>query len=436
MNPKKIKVAWICRFSNQRVRSHLPISRSWVDRVIQRVTNKSNTYHPADYDIWISNGIVEMESMEEIELHVISPCDYLSSSPIEFYESGIYYHFYVNEVYSLRNKFLRKLGWKEDYEYKTNRKYISDIVNSISPDIVHVIGADCIFYSLSTLDIPRTVPIIVQLQTLLNDPEFEKNYLIPHDIYMLRSKGELEVLKRANYIGTGVKYFYNIIHNSLVHDAVILNINLPLTEPVNEEESEKPFDFVYFAKDIEKSVDYAIEAFALAAKQKPGITLDIVGDYSPEYKEILDRRINDLGLTENVRFEGKLPTHDDVLKQIRLSRFAVLPMKIDLVTGTIREAMANGIPVVTTITPASPNLNVKRESVLLSKKGDFQAMADNMLRLLTDKDLAERIKENAMNTARERESNRQIISQWLIAYKVCIDNFRNGTPIPDDLLNK
>ena len=433
---KKIKVAWICRFSNQQVRSHLPISRSWVERVIQQVTNKSNIYHPADYDIWISNGIIEMESIEEIELHVISPCDYLSTSLIEFYENGIYYHFFVNEVTSLKNKFLRKCGVREDYDYRSNRKYILNIINSISPDIVHIIGADCIFYSLSALDMPCTLPIIAQLQTLLNDPDFEKNYFIPHNIYMLRSKGELEVLKRANYIGTREKYFSDIIHDSLVHDAVILNIILPLTEPINEEESEKLYDFVYFAKDIEKSADYAIEAFALAAKQKPGISLDIVGDYSSQFKEMLDKRINDLGLTENVRFEGKLPTHDDVLRQIKLSRFAVLPMKIDLVTGTIREAMANGIPVVTTITPASPNLNVKRESVLLSEKGDFQAMADNMLRLLRDKDFADRIRENALITAEERESNQEIVSQWVIAYKACIDNFRNGTPIPEDLLNR
>ena len=144
----------------------------------------------------------------------------------------------------------------------------------------------------------------------------------------------------------------------------------------------------------------------------------------------------DDGEGENVRFEGKLPTHDDVLRQIKLSRFAVLPMKIDLVTGTIREAMANGIPVVTTITPASPNLNVKRESVLLSEKGDFQAMADNMLRLLRDKDFADRIREIALITAEERESNQEIVSQWVIAYKACIDNFRNGTPIPEDLLNR
>ena len=100
-------------------------------------------------------------------------------------------------------------------------------------------------------------------------------------------------------------------------------------------------------------------------------------------------------ITKNVIFCGPLPTHDDVIKQIRKSRFAILPLKIDLISGTIREAMANGLPVVTTITPATPKLNETRESVLLSEKGDFKAMAENMLWLINDNEVAIKLKKNS-----------------------------------------
>lgn len=436
MNQGKIKVAWITCFSNSMVRRHLPISKSLLEKFSRLVWKKSNDYVPIDFAVWVSNGIEEMENIPNVELHLVSPCDYLSVNKIEYNENGIYYHFFVNEVTSLKNKILRKLRLKEDYEYISNRKYISNFIDSISPDIVHIIGAENIYYSLSALDIPDSIPVIVQLQTLLSDPEFLKNYHLSKNLYNIRSIGEERVIRRCDFVGTKVKHFIDLIKGTISQDIIFVKTTLPVAEKVHFSEDEKKYDFVYFAKDIEKSADYAIEAFALAAKHKPGITLDIVGDYSPQYKERLNYRINELGIKEYVFFEGKLPTHDDVLKQIRLSRFAVLPMKIDLITGTVRESMANGIPVVTTITPASPTLNEKRESVLLSEKGDFQAMAENMLRLLNDKDFANMIRENAWITAGERESNKQIISQWVSAYKACIDNFRNGTPIPEELLNK
>ena len=432
----KIKVAWITSFSDSRVRKHLPISKSLLERFLRWITGTSENFVPADYAVWISNGIEEMEKFSEVELHIISPCDYLSTERVDYIEKGINYHFFKNEVRSLWFKVREKLKCRSVYDYKENKKHISEYINSIKPDIIHLIGAENIYYSLSVLDIPKSIPIIVQLQTLISDADFRNNYMLSEHLYNIRSLGEQKVIRRSDFVGTRAQYFIKIIKGTFSKDSVFLRTTLPLSEIINKREDEKKYDFVYFAKDIQKSADYAIEAFALAAKQKPGITLDIVGDYSPEYKELLDSRLNELGITDNVHFEGKLPTHDDVLRQIRLSRFAVLPMKIDLITGTVRESMANGIPVVTTITPASPILNAKRESVLLSEKGDFQAMADNMLRLLRDKDFADRIRENALITAEERESNQEIVSQWVRAYYACFDNFRNGTPIPEDLLNK
>ena len=55
---------------------------------------------------------------------------------------------------------------------------------------------------------------------------------------------------------------------------------------------EKKYDFVYFAANVSKAGDYAIEAFALARYQMPGITLNMSGFCSPELKATQDKRIN------------------------------------------------------------------------------------------------------------------------------------------------
>ena len=144
--------------------------------------------------------------------------------------------------------------------------------------------------------------------------------------------------------------------------------------------------------------------------------MDIVGSGSTDFVEQLHRRILELNLANNVVFEGRLATHEDVITQIRKARFALLPLKIDLISGTIREAMANGLPVVTTVTPATPSLNEKRESVLLSQQGDYDAMALNMCKLLEDEELAKRISDNALLTSSESSSNTELMNGWKKVY--------------------
>ena len=218
-------------------------------------------------------------------------------------------------------------------------------------------------------------------------------------------------------------------------EAIILNLGLALQDHIVKDETEKEYDFVYFAANISKAADLAIEAFALAHKTKPDITLDVIGAYADEYKSNLDSIIDKYGITEAVTFEGSLPTHDDVLRQIRLSRFALLPLKVDLTSGTIREAMSNGLPVVTTDTGdfGTQKLNLKRQNVLISPIGDHQALASNMLRLLDDENLAEMLRQNAYQTRSEVRSNEMTARRYVEAYKACIDHSKNGTPLPTSI---
>ena len=94
---------------------------------------------------------------------------------------------------------------------------------------------------------------------------------------------------------------------------------------------------------------------------------------------------------DNVTFTGELPTHEDVLENVATARVALLPIKIDFIPGTIREASALGLPIVTSITDGTPLLNEKRNCVLLSEGGDHVSMAENMINLLDNPDLADEL---------------------------------------------
>lgn len=435
MSDKKIKVVWLCHFSNEEVHNHLDLGEGCLKRVIRKIIRKPLNTKVSDFAVWITNGIKEMELFNEVELHVVSPYPYLRESIQEFIINGVSYHFYKNQEELLCARLFKIKGKAKKKEYRKNRKVVSNIICNIQPDIVHLFGAENPYYSLSLLDVSKTIPTIVQLQTLLSDPDFKNNYPINDVSYRMKSTIEQQIIKSATYIGTKATKYRKIIHDTIASDAIILNTTLALEEPLYIEKCDKLYDFVYFAANINKAADLALEAFGRAHQKNPTITLDIIGSYDVNYKTQLDDIIKQFEISDAVVFEGKLLTHDDVLCQIRKSCYALLPLRIDLISGTIREAMSNGLPVVTTDTGklGTQKLNNKRQNVLISPIGDHQALADNMLRLLYDEQLADTLRQNAFQTRSEVKSNAMVIQKYVEAYKACIDNFNNGTPIPESL---
>ncbi len=420
MNNKKIKIVWLCAFSNKSIRSHLSFSWWYWGNMLRRALGMKQH---VDYAVWDTNALAEMKHYtDKVELHVVVPHSGIAKIH-EFEDSGIFYHVFWHESDIITEKIKRKLNLRSEKSFPKNRKTIARLINKIQPDIVHVIGIENKFHSMSVLDIPKDIPVIAQLQTLVNDPRFKASCGVSEKEYAYNSEMEKRILMRADYIGTQVTRFREIIAKEIKPDAIFVDTSLALSEPVIQEEVKKEFDFVYFAADISKAADLAIEAFGVAYKDKPDITLDIIGGYSSELKSSLDHRISELGIGDNVTFEGKLTTHDDVMRQIRKSRFALLPLKIDLVSGTIRESMACGLPVVSTITPATPNLNKKRECVLLSEMGNHKAMAQNMLRLVENPEYANLLRENCLHTTNERITNKEIVEDYVSTYYNCLRDF-------------
>ncbi len=437
---KKFNVVIICNFSNPKIQEKLNLKMSFWEFTLRKLLKKQTDIDKlvGEYGVWNTNAFCEYEKLvDEVELHVIAPHNYLDPTLQEFELHGIWYHFFQNEDSLFINRLKNRLPFiSKSLSYHSNRKYIKQYIEHIKPDIVYLIGAENPFYSLSALDIPRSIPVLVHLQTLMNDPEFEKNYPISHANYVLRAENELKVLKRADFIGTGVQKFVHILRTSLIPNALILNTRLAVGENIEiNKRINKEYDFVYFASNINKAFDLALEGFALAYKENNQITLRVVGFYDAPYKDAIDTRIRELGLQDSISFTGLLPTHADVLNEIQRAQYALLPLKIDITSGTIREAMACGLPVITTITTdGTPELNEKRETVLLSKIGDHQALADNMLKVMDDPSLAESLRQNGEVLMKEQYSNAAAVKQQIACLHAARSYFIDKVPIPADLV--
>ncbi len=430
---KKIKVVWIANFSNSEVREHIAYRTHLIEKLLKKLTGRSAIL-PSDRGQWVTNGIKEFESFDDIELHVIAPVMKLSKRQVSFEIRGVHYIFFRDESGSFVEFIKRNLNPNHCCKYEKNSRSIVRFVMDIVPDIVHVIGAENPQYSLSLLGIPSTIPTIVQLQTLLASPFFKDGYTISNLLFQKRLKCEREVIRRADYVGTSSIKFLPIIKTVIKSDVIALTMPLALAEQINIQQEEKEFDVIYFAKDINKAADWAIETFCRASLVHKGLTMHVIGGYTKNYREMLEHRLQQFSIKDKVVFEGELSTHNDVIRQVRKARVALLPLKVDLVSGTIREAMCNGIPVVSTVTSGTPVLNRNRESILLSEKEDFEGMSTNLIRIIEDQDFAETLINNAAKTMYERTDNYTRMRTSVAVYSACIDHFRNKTPIPSKFL--
>lgn len=431
MNEKRIKVVWVSHFSDTQLREHLHFDRFYYRLLLYRL-NRKRLLVNHDYAPWIRNGINQFEQFNDIDLTVIHPHYGVSRGIQRFTSNGVKYVCFRSEDDNWFSYVLASLIKGYHSNYHRNSHIIVEEIKTIHPDIVHFIGAENPDYSLSALDVPSSILCLVSLQTLMSAPGYCDNYPINKDLYVFRSKVETDVIKRCDYIASDIKSFQQEITKRIKPDARFVELPLAVGVDIDLSCEEKLYDFVYFAGNISKAGDDAVEAFAIACKKHPNIVLNLSGDYTSEYKAALDERIRELGIERNVIYSGSKASHEEVLLQIKKSRFALIPLKVDYISGTIREAMACGLPVVTTITQGTPKLNESRESVLLSEIGDYHSMAENICRLVENGELANMLRENALITIKDLYGNEAFMSKWREAYYSILENCNNGKQMPDD----
>ena len=103
-----------------------------------------------------------------------------------------------------------------------------------------------------------------------------------------------------------------------------------------------------------------------------------------------------MGIEDKVLFLGKSSEIDKILCSIDLF---LLPSETESFGLVALEAMAHGVPVVSTNTGGIPEVNKHGFSGLLSDVGDIKSMTENALEILTNQNTLEQYKRNALEVA-------------------------------------
>ena len=140
-------------------------------------------------------------------------------------------------------------------------------------------------------------------------------------------------------------------------------------------------------------VSCAIRAFAGVAQRYPAARLTIAG--SGPCRERLESLARELGLQDAVTFAGRLD--NSALPELyRTASVALNPSRVDNMPISLLEAMASGVPVVSTNVGGVPYLINDGETGLLVAAGDHAAMAAAALRILDDPGTRARLTGNAL----------------------------------------
>lgn len=427
---KRIKVVLISRFSNPQVRERLPLSKTKVMKFMAKVAGVTIIDVDRDALPWTTAIINELSQRDEIELHVIAPQRGLKRLSYEFEMNGVNYHFIRTDLPFGITQVSEKLlpQWQR---YRILRWQIKRLLKSIKPDIVNQIGCENPNVAYHMLD-RKDCPMYLTVCTIADNPLRSKYAVVP------RWRGELErrILNSTIYFGISNKMWRDLVV-AKNPQAVVLKFAFPLLFP-KVSDSPKEFDFVCFSVMLKNTKGYtdAIEALELIIDEYPQVRLNIVGDpiYEKEQVERYKQRIKERGMEGNVLFTEPFSKHEDLMVHIQKSHFALLPVKMDAISGTTLESMMCGLPVVTYRTTGTPLLNADKQTVLIAEMENISDLANNMRRLLGSEKLADELRQNGFEYVRKQVNNEAAMSLMIREFGEVIENYRNNTPISQELL--
>ena len=159
-------------------------------------------------------------------------------------------------------------------------------------------------------------------------------------------------------------------------------------------------------------IDVVIEAFAIVLQHHPSAKLYLIGDGPLRNK--LESLVHGLGLSGHVQFCGAMP-NEKVAEWYERADIFVNASFLDNSPLSILEAMSSGVPVVTTAAGGISSMVRHEGTGLLCPVGNARALAEQVMRLLREPELARNIAHRAHHelAAHRWVSVRQ---KWLEVY--------------------
>ena len=164
-----------------------------------------------------------------------------------------------------------------------------------------------------------------------------------------------------------------------------------------------------------KRIEDVVRIFANVVKKVPSKLL-FVGD-GPE-RPVAESLARELGVCDHMRFVGKQEQMEEIMA---IADLFLLTSEYESFGLVALEAMAAGVPVISTNAGGLPEINIHGETGYLSNIGDVADMSRNAIELLSNTPMLDQFKENARAQS-DRFDIHYIVPQYEALYEKCLEH--------------
>ena len=168
-----------------------------------------------------------------------------------------------------------------------------------------------------------------------------------------------------------------------------------------------------------KRVDDVIQIFKRVQAEIPSKLL-MIGD-GPE-RQHMEELCRKLSLCDDIRFLGK---QDAVEELLAVSDLFLMPSGSESFGLAALEAMACEVPVISSNVGGLPEVNMHGTTGFLSDVGDVEDMAKNVIKLLSDEEVLNRFRKNALKQA-ERFDIKHVLLEYENYYQEIIEKTKHS----------
>ncbi len=206
-------------------------------------------------------------------------------------------------------------------------------------------------------------------------------------------------------------------HGFLLHDIRLIPNGVDITRFSPTQENTSSDDLARVVVCItglryEKGIDVLLQAWYLVHQQVQGARLVIVGYGS--LRSQLERMAEGLGIAGSVEFAG---LQSDIPAQLHRGSIAVLPSRWEGMPNAVLEAMACGLPCVSTRVSGSEDIVQHGVSGLLVEPEDYQGMAQALLTLLRNPLLTQEYGRAARERIAQCYAHEHVMNTYVELYK-------------------
>ena len=328
---------------------------------------------------------------------------------------------------------------------------IKTIVESISPDVIHIWGLEKYWAKLFAYGhIKRNV--LIEIQGVLSActnvfwggmSPYEvkkthkfKEWLKPsvrleaqYADYNSKSMQEIDLLKKFKYISTQSEWTRLQIKPYINKDAIVYNTLRPIREEFYQAQKWKtlyhnnPIIYTSLGYNLPfKGMHILLKSFKLVVERYPEAKLVIAGFNAnvPFYKvngydHLLLDYIKRNNLSLNVEFPGRLNA-TQIIKYLHSCDIYINPTFVESYSAATAEALFLGVPSILSYAGALPYFKNNDDVAIYYSPQDFVDCASKVIQLFEDKQLQAKISKNAIFSLEDKCSIKSVTETQLSIY--------------------